>query len=131
MTSVINAYAKGISTYIQDNHSSRTDNVARMITSLGEELIETKYELAAGNVMNATREMADALHAFVWIFVFLLPKAILHRRELFYLVFFMSGLLTPYKQGKRFMVNGCIRSPRNCELGDHICKSRRKRHIIN
>ena len=95
-----------------------------MLTSFCEELLETKNELAAGNAVEATREMADAVHAFVWIFVFLLPKVLLHRRELYYLVFFLAGLVTPYKQGKRFMVHGCIRSPRNCQAGGHVCKSR-------
>lgn len=124
---VISAYAEGISVYLNDNHGVRIHNMARMATSLGEELMEAKEEIAAGNVLAATKEMADALHAFVWIFVFLLPQIILRRRELYYLVFFLAGILTPYKQGKRFQENGCIRSPRNCVTGDHICRSRRRR----
>ena len=127
--SVIVAYAEGIDTYIHQNHAHRTENIARMVTSLAEELIETKYELAAGNAVAATREIADAIHAFVWIVLFLLPKIILHRRELYYLVFFLAGVLTPHKQGKRYIVNGCIRSPRNCMIGDHVCNSRHRTYF--
>ena len=103
----------------------------RMVTSLGEELIEVKDELAVGNAYGATKEIADAIHAFVWIFVFLLPHFLVHRREVYYIIFFLAGLLTPYKQGKRYMINGCIRSPRNCEIGDHICNSLRRRQRID
>ena len=127
MANVISSYAEGISTYLHDNHGPRSENVVRMVTSLGEELIEAKDEIAAGHAVAATKELADAIHAFVWIFVFLLPQFIVHRRELYYLIFFFAGVLTPYKQGKRYMDNGCIRSPRNCEAGDHICNSIRRR----
>ena len=124
---VIRAYAEGISTYLQDNHGPRAENVARMVTSLGEELIEAKDEITSGNAVLAVKELADALHAFIWIFVFILPKTLIHRRELYYVVFFLAGILTPNKQGKRYIANGCIRSPRNCAAGDHICNSRNAR----
>lgn len=124
---IISAYAQGISVYLQDNHGFRAQNMARMVTSFGEEVLEAKEEIAAGNVLAATKEMADALHAFVWIFVFLLPQILLRRREIYYLIFFLAGVITPYKQGQRYLQNGCIRSPRNCERQNHICGSIRRR----
>lgn len=127
-TDVISAYAKGISIYLQNNHAGRAQSVARMGTSFGEEMIEVKEEIVARNALAAGKELADALHAFVWIFVFLLPHCLIHRQELYYLVFFLAGVLTPYKQGERYMKNGCIRSPRNCRLGDHTCRSIHRIH---
>lgn len=98
----------------------------RMAHSVVEEFTEMKEELQAGHWIAAVKEFADMIHAITWIFVFMLPNIITESKALYVIVFFLAGIITPYKQGVRYIENGCIRSPRNCKAGDHTCESSKR-----
>ena len=123
--SVLCGYARGMAVYRRDNCERNHRHIFKAnVKALMDELVEAMEEIRHFRCSAFFFEMCDVWHTVVVLIVrAFLPRSTHQSRFLWFTVFFVAGVITPWKHGARYVDHGCIRSFRHCQQGDHLCSN--------
>lgn len=123
MFSILNGYASGQANYSKFNTPNNSkDNLNQALNALYSEINEAFLEFRRFRLIDFVNELFDVWHTTIVVSVMIsLPYSVQCSKLIWYLVFFGGGIVTPMKQGKRYIERGCTRSISNCKLGNHVC----------
>jgi hypothetical protein len=125
----VNYYSCGMVEYINNNLGvlTKEEHLDRIWTELHNEYIEFSISFKHKDYLGSIAEIFDIWHILIrWIITYLLPRQYLSFIFLWYIAFFLGGVITPYKLAQRYRNLGCIRSSRHCTLKNHVCSAHLK-----
>lgn len=86
----------------------------------------TEFVNSLHDPVHAFKEFFDIIHAwnvsFVCIFVPL--EILINYPYIWYILFYTSWIVAPWKHANRYYEHGCIRSIEHCKKSDHVCSGK-------
>ena len=124
--SVLYGYSTGMAVYRHDNcESNRWQIFKTNLVAITDELVEAIEEIRHFQCLAFFLEMCDVWHTIVVLMIrTLLPRSFHESSFIWFMAFFLAGVITPWKHGARYVDHGCIRSSRHCQQGDHKCSNK-------
>ena len=121
---IIHGYSLGMTKYreLNDKNITRRLAIQFSLTAINDEFRECMKELKKFKLKQAFYEFFDLYHTLIVALVTIIfPSFIRRKQYIWYLVFFLSGILTPSKHSRRYLKYGCIRNINHCKINDHNC----------